>query len=81
MNATTQTGCQHPADNATRTDILMQCPDCRARCSAESIGDDGLCYDAACPLHVLAGPAIVTEYDVAMMFRANDRWQRNHDRE
>jgi len=49
--------CQHPADNSSSTELLLVCPDCGARCSDTQIGDDQLCYDAACPLHVMAGAA------------------------
>jgi hypothetical protein len=52
---TTMTTCNHPA-NAKHTDaLLMTCPDCGAECSGSQVGDDRLCYDDACPLHVLAG--------------------------
>lgn len=47
--------CQHPRDNADRTDLLLLCPDCGARCTETEIGDDQLCYDDSCPLHVFAG--------------------------
>jgi len=57
------TGCQHPADKASTATLLRTCPDCGAECSGTSIGDDDLCYDERCPLHVMAGPPIV-EYSV-----------------
>lgn len=49
------TTCDHPADNVLTSTILMECPDCGAKCSGTSIGDDRLCYDAGCPLHVGQG--------------------------
>lgn len=45
--------CQHPADRAEGS-LLLECPDCGARCSETSIGDDRLCYDERCPLHAVA---------------------------
>lgn len=47
--------CGHPSDNAECTDLLMVCRDCGAECSGTDVGDDALCYDEACPLHVFAG--------------------------
>lgn len=49
------TTCSHPADKASTTTLLMACPDCGAECSGDQVGDDDLCYDQACPLHVMAG--------------------------
>lgn len=51
----TTTTCTHPADKARAETLLMTCPDCGAECSGTRIGDDQLCYDQACPLHVMAG--------------------------
>lgn len=50
--------CQHPADMNSGATLLHECPDCGAECSRTDIGDDLLCYDEACPLHVLAGPGL-----------------------
>jgi hypothetical protein len=63
MNTTTETqirACWHPADAASLNNqtLLLACPDCGAKCSRTSIGDDMLCHDGACPLHVLAGPPV-----------------------
>lgn len=49
--------CQHPADRRSRDMLLLRCPDCGAECSETQIGDDQLCYDEHCPLHVMASPA------------------------
>lgn len=52
--------CQHPEDGPA-AELLTVCPDCGARCSETQVGDDGLCYDQRCPLHVMAGPAFAAE--------------------
>jgi hypothetical protein len=56
----TMTTCQHPAAQIHSNALLMTCPDCGAECSGDQVGDDALCYDQACPLHVMAGE-ILTE--------------------
>lgn len=50
-------GCQHPETLIPKDTLELRCNVCGAECSQSHIGDDNLCYDEACPLHALAGPA------------------------
>jgi len=61
------TTCQHPAAQIHSDALLMTCPDCGAECNGASVGDDGLCYDPACPLHVMAGEAWPTEVQITAL--------------
>lgn len=52
------TTCHHQMtmERETRLGALCSCCErCGAECSGVAVGDDGLCYDPACPLHVRAG--------------------------
>ena len=57
--------CHHPADSRQAPTLLLTCPDCGAECSRTQVGEDQLCYDQSCPLHVLAGggPPLLGETD------------------